>query len=151
MWSFISLIHRSPTPSLSLSRLSSTIERLPCPSGASQPRGAHFVRPCPQSDEPYLAYLLTLAGITRLRLTNTNTNNTIPSTNNTATDTSTSDISSGYPFTTRHPITAPDIIQDFKAATIRLVERFAHDTLQSAHKRESWARIVHVVDETEPG
>ena len=63
---------------------------------ASQPHRAHFVRPCSQSDEPYLAYLLTLASITRLHLTNANTNNTIPSTNNTATDTSTSDAPS-YP------------------------------------------------------
>ena len=45
---------------------------------------------------------------------------------------------------------APDIVQDFKATVIRLPERFAQDTSQSAHKRESWARITHVVDETEP-
>jgi ATP-dependent Lon protease len=45
---------------------------------------------------------------------------------------------------------APDIVQDFKAAAIRLLERFALDTSQSARKRESWARIAHVVDETEP-
>jgi hypothetical protein len=44
---------------------------------------------------------------------------------------------------------APDIVQDFKAAAIRLLERFALDTSQSARKRESWARIAHVVDETE--
>jgi ATP-dependent Lon protease len=45
---------------------------------------------------------------------------------------------------------APDIVQDFKAAAIRLLERFAQDPSQSARKRESWARIALVVDETEP-
>jgi ATP-dependent Lon protease len=41
-------------------------------------------------------------------------------------------------------------VQDFKAAAIRLLERFAQDASQSARKRESWARIAQVVDETEP-
>jgi ATP-dependent Lon protease len=44
---------------------------------------------------------------------------------------------------------ALDIVQEFKAAAIRLLERFALDTSQSARKRESWARIAHVVDGTE--
>ena len=43
--------------------------------------------------------------------------------------------------TTRRPITlspsAPDIIQDFKVAVIRLLERLARDTLQLARKCES--------------
>src|SRR6267154_2487478 len=52
-------------------------------------RIARVVRPRAQSDEPYL---LTLAGITRIRLTNTSTN-TSPSTNNTGTS-GTSDASS---------------------------------------------------------
>jgi hypothetical protein len=110
------------------------------------------LRPSPLSDEPYLAYLLSLAGITRIRLTNTDTS---PSTNNTAIGTGTSDDSS-------HPLPrvtvmysppdaqsppAPDIVQDFKAAAIRLLERFAQGTSQSTRKGESWARIAHVVDE----
>jgi hypothetical protein len=44
----------------------------------------------------------------------------------------------------------PDVVQDFKAAAIRLLERFAQDSSQSARKRESWSRIAHLVDETEP-
>ena len=119
-------------------------------------RIARFVRPRAQSDEPYL---LTLAGITRIHLTSTSTD-TSPTTSNTTTGTSgTSSASSDA-----HPLPrvtvihsppdaqsppAPDIIQDFKAAAIRLLERFAQDTSQSARKRESWARIALVVDETE--
>ena len=123
-------------------------------------RIVRFVRPRPQSDEPYL---LTLAGITRIRLTNTSTsaNNTSPSTNNTATGTGTG---SGTSDAFSHPLPrvtvihsppdaesppAVDIVQDFKAAAVRLLERFAQDASQSARKRESWARIAHVVDETE--
>jgi len=41
-------------------------------------------------------------------------------------------------------------VQNFKAAAVRLLERFAQDTSQSARKRESWARIAQLVDETEP-
>jgi len=114
-------------------------------------RIASFVRPRAQSDEPYL---LTLAGITRIRLTNTSTN-TSSSTNNT----DTSDASSHpHPLPRVAVIQSPpdtqsppalDIVQDFKAAAIRLLERFAQDASQSARKRESWARIAHVVDETE--
>lgn len=43
-----------------------------------------------------------------------------------------------------------DTVQDFKAAAIRLLERFAQDTSQAARKRESWSRIAHLVDESEP-
>jgi hypothetical protein len=117
---------------------------------------ARFVRPRPQSDEPYLAYLLTLAGITRTRLTNTSTV-TSPSTNNTAIGTGTSDDSHPLPRVTvihsppdAQSPPAPDIVQDLKAAAIRLLERSAQDTSQSTRKRESWARIAHVVGETEP-
>jgi len=120
-------------------------------------RITRFVRPRAQSDEPYL---LTLAGITRICLTNTSTDNTSSSTNNTATGpgTGTSDASShslphvtviNSPPDAQSP-PASDIVQDFKAAAIRLLERFARDSSQSARKRESWARIAHVVDETEP-
>jgi len=49
-----------------------------------------------------------------------------------------------------HSPPAPEIVQEFKAAAIRLLERFAQDTSQPARKRESWARIALVVDETEP-
>ncbi|KAF8494964.1 ATP-dependent protease La [Russula emetica] len=78
-------------------------------------RMARFVRPRAQSDEPYL---LTLARITRIRLTNTSTNNSL-STDYIVTGTATSEASS-------HPLP------------------------RSARKRESWARIAHVIDETEP-
>ena len=44
----------------------------------------------------------------------------------------------------------PDVVQDFKAAAGRPLERFAQDTSQSARKRESWVRIAELVDETEP-
>ncbi|KAH9177268.1 hypothetical protein EDB89DRAFT_2226293 [Lactarius sanguifluus] len=43
---------------------------------------------------------------------------------------------------------AADVVQDFKAAAIRLLERFSQDTSQSARKRESWARIAHLVEES---
>ena len=121
-------------------------------------RIVRFVRPRPQSDEPYL---LTLAGITRIHLTTTNTT-TIPSTKNTATgtgnDTSGTSDASSHPLPRVTVIHSPpdaesppavDTVQDFKAAAIRLLERFAQDTSQSARKRESWARIAQVVDETE--
>lgn len=115
---------------------------------------ARFVRPRAQSDEPYL---LTLAGISRIRLTSANTDSS-PSTNNTSNATSSSSSSNPLPLSRVTVIysapdaespPAPDLVQDFKVAAIRLVERFARDTSQSAQKRESWARIAHVVDETE--
>ena len=43
---------------------------------------------------------------------------------------------------------APDVVQDFKAAAVHLLERFVQDTPQSVRKRESWARIVHLVYKT---
>jgi hypothetical protein len=43
---------------------------------------------------------------------------------------------------------ALDIVQDFKAIAIRLLERFTRDTSQPARKHESWVHIAHVVDET---
>jgi len=44
---------------------------------------------------------------------------------------------------------ASDVVQDFKVAAVRLLERFAQDTSQSARKRESWARIAQLVEGTE--
>ena len=109
-------------------------------------RITRFVRPRAHSDEPYL---LTLNGITRIRLTSTS-----PST---AAGASTSDatvpllsVTVVYPPPDAHSPPAPDIVQDFKAAANRLLERYARDASQSARKRESWANIAHVVDETEP-
>lgn len=49
-----------------------------------------------------------------------------------------------------HSLPPLDVVQDFKAAAIRLLERFAQDASQSARKRESWSRNAHLVDETEP-
>ncbi|KAH9039667.1 hypothetical protein EDB85DRAFT_266355, partial [Lactarius pseudohatsudake] len=42
-----------------------------------------------------------------------------------------------------------DVVQDFKAAAIRLLERFSQDTSQSSRKCESWTRIAHLVEESE--
>ena len=110
-------------------------------------RITRFVRPRAHSDEPYL---LTLNGITRIRLANTS-----PSA--AGADASSSDATAPlarvtvvYPPPDAHSPPAPDTVQDFKAAAIRLLERFARDASQSARKRESWAHIAHVVDETEP-
>ncbi|KAH8976771.1 hypothetical protein EDB83DRAFT_2643500 [Lactarius deliciosus] len=44
---------------------------------------------------------------------------------------------------------AAEVVQDIKAATIHLLERFSQDTSQSARKRESWACIAHLVEESE--
>ncbi|KAF8262462.1 Lon protease C-terminal proteolytic domain-containing protein [Lactarius quietus] len=83
-------------------------------------RITRFVRPRPHSDEPHL---LTLTGIARVRLAD--------------------------PPAINGPVPLPRV-DDFKAAAIRLLERFAQDTSQAARKRESWSRIAHLVDETEP-
>jgi ATP-dependent Lon protease len=107
-------------------------------------RIARFVRPRAHSDEPYL---LTLTGITRIRLT-CSTNKAAPSTSD-ASSHSLPHVTVIHPPPDAQSPPAPDVVQDFKAAAIRLLERFAHDASQSARKRESWARIVHVVDETE--
>jgi ATP-dependent Lon protease len=102
-----------------------------------------FIRPRAKSDEPYL---LTLTGITRTRLAGTS-----PTTTDISDATSPlSRVTVVYPPLDAHSPPVSDIVQDFKAAAIRLLERFAQDTSQSARKRESWARIAHVVDETEP-
>jgi hypothetical protein len=50
---------------------------------------------------------------------------------------------------TAHERPASDIVQDFKVAAVRLLERFAQDASQSVRKRESWTRIARLVDETE--
>jgi len=42
-----------------------------------------------------------------------------------------------------------DVVQDFKAAAVHLLERFAQDTALSARKRKSWARMTGLVKETE--
>ncbi|KAH9027506.1 ATP-dependent protease La [Lactarius deliciosus] len=44
---------------------------------------------------------------------------------------------------------AADVVQDFKAAAIHLLEHFSQDTSQSARKRESCTRIAHLVEESE--
>ncbi|KAI0302754.1 hypothetical protein BC826DRAFT_1101602 [Russula brevipes] len=62
-------------------------------------------------------------------------------------------------YTGRFPQTSPpdshappthDIMQDFKAATVHLLERFAQDAALSARKHQSWAPIAGLVEETEP-
>ncbi len=102
-------------------------------------RITRFVRPRAHSDEPHL---LTLTGIARLRLTDPPqvVNDPLPLPR----------LEVSYP---PHDADSPptaDVVQDFKAAAIRLLERFAQDTTQSARKRESWSRIAQLVDESEP-
>ncbi|KAF8497934.1 hypothetical protein F5888DRAFT_1803386 [Russula emetica] len=108
---------------------------------------ARFVRPRAQS------YLLTFAVIIRIRLVNTSTN-TSPSTNNTATGTSSTSDASPHPLprvTVIHSPPdaqsppAPDIVQDFKATAIRLLERFAQDTSQSAQPDKAAALADAIV------
>jgi hypothetical protein len=41
-------------------------------------------------------------------------------------------------------------VQDFKAAAVHLLERFAQDVALSVRKHESWAPIAGLVKETEP-
>ena len=101
-------------------------------------RITRFVRPRAHSDEPHL---LTLTGIARVRLTEP------PPTINGPVPLPRVDVS--YPPSDADTPPTPDVVQDFKAAAIRLLERFAQDTSQAARKRESWSRIAHLVDETE--
>ncbi|KAH9022788.1 ATP-dependent protease La [Lactarius pseudohatsudake] len=99
-------------------------------------RITRIVRPRANYDEPHLA----LTGIARVRLTDPHKLSTTP-----------------YPprLDVSHPPQdadsplAADVVQDFKAAAIRLLERFSQDTSQSARKRESWTRIAHLVEESE--
>ncbi|KAF8487020.1 ATP-dependent protease La [Russula ochroleuca] len=101
-------------------------------------RIARFVRPRAHSDEPFL---LTLTGITRIRLTSTSTSTSDASP-------PLSHVTVVHPPPDAHSPPASDIVQEFKTAAIRLLERYAQDASQSVRKRESWARIAHVVDET---
>ena len=102
-------------------------------------RITRFVRPRAHSDEPHL---LTLTGIARVRLAN------LPPAINGPVPLPRIDVS--YPPPDADSPPAADVVQDFKAAAIRLLERFAQDTSQAARKRESWSRIAQLVDETEP-
>src|SRR6266852_3305699 len=95
--------------------------------------------------------LTSLPSLARIRLTNSSTNNTshpqtttllapAPPPPSASRDVILSPITTRFRHRTR-----------FQAAAIRLLEHFTQDTSQSARKRESWARIAHVVDETESG
>ena len=111
-------------------------------------RVARFVRPRPHSDEPYI---LTLTGTARVRLADGSN----PPSHAVSVSVSPDALSLPrfdvvYPPPDAHSPPAPDVVQDFKAAAGRLLERFAQDTSQSARKRESWVRIAQLVDETEP-
>jgi ATP-dependent Lon protease len=105
-------------------------------------RVARFVRPRQHSDEPYL---LTLTGTARVRLADNSPSHT---TDADALSLPRLDVVHPPPDAQSPP--APDIVQDFKAAAARLLERFAQDNSLSARKRESWVRIAQFVDETEP-
>ncbi|KAI9459929.1 ATP-dependent protease La [Lactarius psammicola] len=102
-------------------------------------RITRFVRPRAHSDE---SHLLTLTGIARIRLTDP------PQVVNDPLPLPRLDVS--HPPHDADSPPAADVVQDFKAAAIRLLERFAQDTSQSARKRESWTRIAQLVDESEP-
>lgn len=105
-------------------------------------RITRFVRPRPHSDEPYL---LTLTSTTRVCLSNPPER--VPSDKDDGPPLPRVDVVHPPPDANSHP--APDVVQDFKTAAVRLLERFAQDTSQSARKRESWTRIAHLVEETE--
>jgi hypothetical protein len=49
-----------------------------------------------------------------------------------------------------HVPPAHDVVQDFKVATVHLLERFSQDPALLARKRKSWAPIAGLVEETEP-
>ena len=104
-------------------------------------RITRFVRPRIHSDEPHL---LTLTGIARVRLVDPP-----PQVINGPLPLPHVDVSHPPPDSDSPP-SAADIVQDFKAAAIRLLERFAQDVSQAARKRESWARIAQLVQESEP-
>ncbi|KAH9029169.1 ATP-dependent protease La [Lactarius pseudohatsudake] len=101
-------------------------------------RITRFVRPHANSDEPHL---LTLTGIARVRLTDPAqvVDDPLPLPR----------LDVSYPPLDADSPPAADIVQDFKAAAIRLLERFSQDSSQSARKRESWTRIAHLVEESE--
>lgn len=101
-------------------------------------RITRFVRPRANSDE---SHLLTLTGIARIRLTHP------PQVINDPLPLPRLDVSHPPPDADLPP--AADVVQDFKAAAIRLLERFAQDTSQPTHKRESWSRIARLVDDSE--
>ncbi|KAH9177280.1 ATP-dependent protease La [Lactarius sanguifluus] len=101
-------------------------------------RITRFVRPRANSDEPHL---LTLTGLARVRLTDP------PHVVNDPLPLPRLDVS--YPPPDADSPPAADVVQDFKAAANRLLERFSQDTSQSARKRESWTRIAHLVEESE--
>ncbi|KAH8987330.1 ATP-dependent protease La [Lactarius akahatsu] len=127
-----------PTPSSPPYPSSKTRETPSSTSGLSPPRITRFVRPRPNSDEPHL---LTLTGLARVRLTDP------PQVVNDPLPLPRLDVS--YPPQDADSPPATDVVQDFKAAAIRLLERFSQDTSQSARKRESWTRIAHLVEESE--
>jgi ATP-dependent Lon protease len=120
-------------------------------------RIARFVRPRAHSDEPFL---LTLTGVARVRLADSSPLLPFPPHNATGTGTAhlppDSDglrlpprVDVDHPPPDSHVPPAHDVVQDFKAAAVRLLERFAQDAALSVRKRESWARIAQLVEETE--
>ncbi|KAH9027501.1 ATP-dependent protease La [Lactarius deliciosus] len=127
-----------PTPSSPPYPSSKTRETPSVHKWAVTARITRFVRPRANSDEPHL---LTLTGIARVRLTDP------PQVVNDPIPLPRLDVS--YPPQDADSSPAADVVQDFKAAAIRLLERFSQDTSQSARKRESWTRIAHLVEESE--
>ncbi|KAH9022777.1 ATP-dependent protease La [Lactarius pseudohatsudake] len=109
-------------------------ETPPSTSGLSPPASPASSVPAPT----LMNHLLTLTGIARVRLTDPPqvVNDPLP-------------LDVSYPPQDADSPPAADVVQDFKAAAIRLLERFSQDTSQSARKRESWTRIAHLVEESE--
>ncbi|KAH9022767.1 P-loop containing nucleoside triphosphate hydrolase protein [Lactarius pseudohatsudake] len=106
-------------------------------------RITRFVRPRANSDEPHL---LTLTGIARVRLTDP------PQVVNDPIPLPRLDVSHPPPDADSAPVA--DVVQDFKAAAIRLLERFSQDTSQSARKLDPHRPSQHadklVLLSTEP-
>jgi len=104
-------------------------------------RLARIVRPRPHSDRPYLTTLTVTA---RVHLTDNPPSHAADAD---ALPLPRFDVVRPPPHANSPP--APDIVRDFKAVAVRLLELFAQDTLQSARKGESWDRIARLVDKTE--
>ncbi|KAH9020040.1 hypothetical protein EDB85DRAFT_2153345 [Lactarius pseudohatsudake] len=58
-------------------------------------------------------------------------------------------LDASYPLQDADSPPATDVVHNFNAAAIRLLEHFSQVTSQSARKRESWTRIAHLVEEGE--
>lgn len=104
-----------------------------------------FVRPRAHSADQ--RYLLTLAGIARVCLTNHPHPQAVPVPSPSSHPLPRVDVTLPAPDADLPP--SPDVVQDFKVAAIRLLERLAQDDAQSTLKREGWSSIAQLVAGTE--